>query len=384
VSARIYALCILALVSAVLLMVTLTSGATFTAPTTNPANQIGTATLGAPTGVSAAVQSDATTVRVAWTATSSLWASGHRIYRATSAGGPYSLIQQIAGRATVTYDDVPGAGAFFYVIRGYYNTGGANWESGDSAQVSAKPLNNFTLDAIATQHSGVAFTLTVVARAQDGSVMTGFAGTVTFSVSSGSVNPATSNAFSGGSVTQNVTITGPYSTTETVTATGSSRTGTSAAFTLNHFHATAIGLTNLGTTTGRIQNGDTIAITFSEAATTTSLGTCDGAANSGNDLALNDVNPDTLTANGLALAFGTITLGNAGYVAAADVAKNSTCAWTAGNTVLTVTLAGVVPVRTATVAGGSTATFLPNAAITSATGEPIDTAQVPSLTGILF
>jgi hypothetical protein len=99
---------------------------------------------------------------------------------------------------------------------------------------------------------------------------------------------------------------------------------------------------------------------------------------------LNDVNPDTLTANGLALAFGTITLGNAGYVAAADVAKNSTCAWTAGNTVLTVTLAGVVPVRTATVAGGSTATFLPNAAITSATGEPIDTAQVPSLTGILF
>jgi hypothetical protein len=41
-------------------------------------------------------------------------------------------------------------------------------------------------------------------------------------------------------------------------------------------------------------------------------------------------------------------------------------------------------VRTATVAGGSTATFLPNAAITSATGEPIDTAQVPSLTGILF
>jgi len=113
VSARIYAFVILALVSAVFLMLTMTSGATFTAPTTNPSNQVGTATLAAPAGVSATVQSNGGTVRVAWTATSSAWASGHRVFRATSAAGPFSQIQQIAGLATVTYDDVPGVGTDF-------------------------------------------------------------------------------------------------------------------------------------------------------------------------------------------------------------------------------------------------------------------------------
>jgi len=124
--------------------------------------------------------------------------------------------------------------------------------------------------------------------------------------------------------------------------------------------------------------------TPSEAATITSLGTCNGAVTSGNDIASNDLNPDTMTANGAALAFGTIALGDNGYLSGADTAKNSTCVWTAGNTVLTITLAGVSPGKTGTVAAGSTATYLPNAAITSATGEAIDTGRTPSVTGVLF
>jgi hypothetical protein len=384
VAARIYAFVILALVSAVLLMLTMTSGATFTSPTTNPSNQVATATLAAPTGVSATVLSNGGTVRVAWTATSSMWASGHSVFRATSAGGPYSQIQQIAGRATVTYDDVPGVGTFFYVVRGYYNANGANWESVNSASASAKPLDHFTFNAIAAQHSGSAFNLTVIARAQDNSTVTGFNGTVTFSVSSGAITP-TSAAMTNGSLTQSVTITGAYTTTETVTVTAGApaRTGTSAAFTLNHFRATAVALTNGGGTAGRIQNADTIVITFSEAANTASLGTC-GVGNSGNDISSNDANPDTITANGAALAFGTIALGDNGYLSGPDTAKNSTCAWSAGNTVITITLAGVTPGKTGTVAGGSTATYLPNAALTSAAGEAIDTAQAPSVTGVLF
>jgi len=384
VSARIYAFVILALVSAVFLMLTMTSGATFTAPTTNPSNQVGTATLAAPSGVSATVQSNGGTVRVAWTATSSAWASGHRVFRATSAAGPFSQIQQIAGLATVTYDDVPGVGTFFYVVRGYYNANGANWESVNSAQASAKPLDHFTFNAITAQHSGTAFSVTAVARAQDNSTVTGFNGTVTFSASSGTITP-TSAAMTNGSLTQSVTITGAYTTNETITVTAGApaRTGTSAAFTLNHFHATAIALTNGGATAGRMQTADTIAITFSEAANTASLGTC-GVGNSGNDIASNDANPDTITANGAALAFGTIALGDNGYLTGADTAKNSTCAWSAGNTVVTITLAGVTAGKTGTVAGGSTATYLPNAALTSAAGEAIDTARTPSVTGILF
>src|SRR6058998_3401744 len=190
-AARTYALLILAVVSVVLLMLTLSTGATFTAPTTNPSNQLATATLAAPTGVSAAVQSNGGTVHIAWTATSSTWASGHRVYRATSAGGPYTLIQQIAGRTTVIFDDVPGVGAFFYVVRGYYDTNGANWESANSAQASAKPLDHFVFDAIAAQHSGTAFNVTITAQAQDGSTVTGFTGTLTLATNSGSIAPTT-------------------------------------------------------------------------------------------------------------------------------------------------------------------------------------------------
>src|SRR6267378_655603 len=213
VTSRIYALIGVALVSAVLLMLTVSTGATFTARTTNPSNQVGTATLAAPTGVSANVQSNGGTARVAWTATTSAWASGHRVYRATNAGGPYTLIQQIAGTATVTYDDVPGVGTFYYVVRGYYNANGANWDSVNSSQASAKPLDHFTFSAIATQHSGSSFNATVIARAQDGAAVSTFNGTVTFSVSSGTIAP-TSAAMTNGSLTQSVTLTGAYTTTQ--------------------------------------------------------------------------------------------------------------------------------------------------------------------------
>jgi len=384
VAARIYALLILVLVSAVLLMLTITSTATFTAPTANPSNQVATATLAAPTGVTATVQSNGGTVRIAWTATSSTWASGHKVFRATNAGGPYTQIQQIVGRATVIYDDAPGVGTFYYVVRGYYDTNGANWESVNSAQATAKPLDHFTVNAIAAQHSGSAFNVTVTAQAQDGSTVSAFNGTVAFSASSGAIAP-TSGAMTNGALTRSVTITSGYSASETITVTGGtpSRTGTSAAFILNHFRATAIALANGGSTSGRMQTGDTIAITFSEAANTATLGTC-GVGTSGNDIAANDANPDSISATGAALAFGTVALGDNGYLTAADTAKNSTCAWTAGNTVLTITLAGVTPGKTGTVAGGSTATYLPNAALTSAVGEAIDTAQMPSVTGVLF
>jgi hypothetical protein len=386
VGSRNYALFILALVSAVLLMLTVSTGATFTAPTANPSNQVGTATLAAPTGVTAAIQSNGGTVRLAWTATSSIWASGHRVYRTTSAGGPYSLLQQIAGRATVTYDDVPGVGAFFYVIRGYYNTNGANWESVDSAQVWAKPLDHFTFNAIATQHSGTAFSVTITAEAQDSSTVTGFNGVVNLSSAFGSIVPAT-GTFTNGSLTQSVTITGPYATNETISASGGAplRTGASGSFTLNRFRATAITLANSsGGTVGRVENWDSIALTFSEAANPTSFGTCSGMTFSGADLVFNDANPDTITANGSVLKIGTIALGANGYMVANNTANNSGCVWSAGNTVLTLYIQGLSTANTGTVSGASTAIYTPNATIMSAAGEAIDTAQAPSVTGVLF
>ncbi|MGH2471232.1 MAG: hypothetical protein ACRDG6_02350 [Candidatus Limnocylindria bacterium] len=380
-AARIYALVILALVSVTLLMLTLSTGATFTAPTTNPSNQLATATLAAPTGVTATVQSNGGTVRVAWTATSSTWASGHRIYRAPSASGPFAQIQQIAGRATVTYDDVPGPGTFFYVVRGYYDSNGANWASVDSAQASAKPLDHFTFNAIATQHSSTAFNVTITAQAQDGSAVSAFNGTVTFAVSSGTIVP-TSATMINGSLTQSVTITGAYAASQTITVTGGTpaRSGTSATFTLDHFRATVVALNNAGVA-GKPESGDVIVLTFSEAANPATLGICT-AGDSGSDLLTNNTNPDTISASGASLTFGTIVLGNNGYFTGSGTAKNSICAWTAGNTVLTITLAGVK--SAGTVAGSSTATWIPAGSLTSAAGEAIDTAQTPSVTGVLF
>jgi hypothetical protein len=385
VAARVYALVILALVSSAFLMLTLTSSATFTAPTTNPSNQLATATLAAPTGVSAMVQANGGTVRVAWTATSSIWASGHRVFRATSAGGPFSQIQQIAGRTTIIYDDVPGVGTFFYVVRGYYDTNGANWESVNSAQASAKPLDHFAFNAIAAQHSGTAFNVTITAQAQDNSTVTGYTGTATLATNSGSIAPTTSGAFVAGARTESITITGPYKTNQTISATGGSpsRTGTSALFVLDHFRATAIAITNkTGGVAGKPENGDTITLSFNEAANITTLGACNGATNSGNDLLTNDANPDTMTALNTSLAFGTIGLGNNGYFTANKNAKNSTCAWNGSNTVLTITLAGVG--SAATVAGASTATWTPHIYMASASGEAIDLTQTPSVTAVLF
>jgi hypothetical protein len=381
-SPRIRALLLLALVSAALLTLSMTTGASFTAPTTNPSNQLATATLAAPTGVSATVQANGGTVRVAWTATSSTWASGHRVYRGTSSGGPYSLIQQISGTGTVTYDDAPGVGIFYYVVRGYYNVNGANWESVNSGQATAKPLDHFGFNAIAAQHSGSAFSVTIVAQAQDNSTVSAFSGTVSFTAAAGSVAPSSSNAFVNGSLTQNVTVTGPYTQSETITVTGGSpaRTGTSGAFTLNHFRATAIALNNAGVA-GRPESGDTVVLTFSEAANTASLGTCP-SGDSSTDLLTNDANPDTLSASGANLTFGTISLGANGYFTASDDAKKSSCAWSAGNSVLTITLSGVK--SAGTVAGGSTATWTPASSLVSAAGEAIDTAQRPTVTGVLF
>ncbi len=87
-------------------------------------------TLTAPTNVTAA---GGASVVLNWTPTTDTYASGHRVFRATASGGPYSQIAQVTPRTTATYTDNPGAGSFYYVLRAYYQS----WESVDSSQVSS-------------------------------------------------------------------------------------------------------------------------------------------------------------------------------------------------------------------------------------------------------
>lgn len=104
-----------------------------------------------------------------------------------------------------------------------------------SAAITVQALDHFDIDAVAEQHSGKSFVVTAHAKDAAGATITAFNGTVNFSVNSGSISPTTSNSFSNGVLTQAVTVTGAYTTSQTITATGGSpsKTGTSNAFTLH-------------------------------------------------------------------------------------------------------------------------------------------------------
>jgi hypothetical protein len=92
---------------------------TFVADTLNPASDT-SATGG-------------TTVSLGWTATGDTYATGHKVYSASTTGGPYSWVADVTPRTTTSYVDSPAAGAYFYVVRAYYQ----NWESADSNEASA-------------------------------------------------------------------------------------------------------------------------------------------------------------------------------------------------------------------------------------------------------
>ncbi|MBI4317937.1 MAG: hypothetical protein HY675_05560 [Chloroflexi bacterium] len=83
-----------------------------------------------PTGLSA---TGGGYITLNWTATLDTYATGHRLLRGSSTGGPYSQIAEVTPRTTVTYNDNPTAGSYYYVARAFY----ANWESLNTSEVSA-------------------------------------------------------------------------------------------------------------------------------------------------------------------------------------------------------------------------------------------------------
>ncbi len=117
---------------------TLTAGvseAVFVDALANAANAFTTTTIAPPANVEAAPS--VSDVKLTWTATASTNASGYRVFRGTSSGGPYSQIAQLAGVSTTSYTDAPGDGKFYYAVRAYYDANGANWYSADSNEVTA-------------------------------------------------------------------------------------------------------------------------------------------------------------------------------------------------------------------------------------------------------
>lgn len=101
-----------------------------------------------------------------------------------------------------------------------------------AAPPPAPSLDHFSFDSIGTQTTGIAFNITIRARDASNNTVTSFAGPVSLTVSSGTISPTTSGAFSSGVWTGSVTLGGTGST-RTITATGGGKTGTSSSFTVN-------------------------------------------------------------------------------------------------------------------------------------------------------
>ncbi|MCP3934560.1 MAG: hypothetical protein GY708_04215 [Actinomycetia bacterium] len=106
------------------------TSAAFTDITDNSGNALTSDTLDPPTSTAATGGADIT---IDWTATPDSYATGHRVYRSTSSGGPYTQIAQITPRTTVTHTDNPADGTYYYVVRSYY----LGWESADSNEDAA-------------------------------------------------------------------------------------------------------------------------------------------------------------------------------------------------------------------------------------------------------
>ncbi len=114
-----------------LLLTAVSVYAIFTASTSVTSNDFVSDTLDSGSGLTAPVSGS--DVNLSWTATVDTYASGHRVLRSTTSGGPYTQIAEVTPRATTTYTDSPADGTYYYVLRSFYQ----NWESANSNEVSA-------------------------------------------------------------------------------------------------------------------------------------------------------------------------------------------------------------------------------------------------------
>ncbi|MDH5527574.1 MAG: hypothetical protein OEY97_09740 [Nitrospirota bacterium] len=94
-----------------------------------------------PTGLSAAdtPNDNGGSITLTWTATTSTDATAQRIYRATTSGGPYTLVGSATGSATTFADITAVTGTlYYYVVTAFDGT----YESGSSAEATATAVDN--------------------------------------------------------------------------------------------------------------------------------------------------------------------------------------------------------------------------------------------------
>lgn len=101
----------------------------------NGSNTFSTDTLDPPTGLAAAPGPGAPKIKLNWTVTVDSYASGYRVFRSTTSGGPYTQIKELTPATEIKYTDntVTTGTTYYYVLRSFYQ----NWESVNSNEASA-------------------------------------------------------------------------------------------------------------------------------------------------------------------------------------------------------------------------------------------------------
>lgn len=101
---------------------------------------ISTASLAPATGVAASKTCVllVPAVTVSWTATTSGFAAGYRVYRRPTSGGSFTLLGTASGASTTSYTDstVVGGSSYVYVLHAYY----ASWTAPSNEASVSVPL----------------------------------------------------------------------------------------------------------------------------------------------------------------------------------------------------------------------------------------------------
>src|SRR5665647_1833301 len=112
-------------------------------------------------------------------------------------------------------------------------SGSSKSATSNSFTVNLLSLDHYVFNTISTpQTVGSAFTITITAKASNGNTLTSYTGRPTLIISSGTINPTVTGAFSNGVWTGTVTATGAGSTV-TIMATDGIHSGASNSFNVN-------------------------------------------------------------------------------------------------------------------------------------------------------
>jgi hypothetical protein len=90
---------------------------------------LSTDTLAPPTGLAA---TGTVTASLTWTPSSDAYTAGYEVFRSTTSGSGYALVNTVTPGSAASTTNAPGAGTFYYVLRSYFQ----NWRSVNSNEAS--------------------------------------------------------------------------------------------------------------------------------------------------------------------------------------------------------------------------------------------------------